>query len=102
MKVIDGSGEVHGKDADLLVERTNQVLDLLKPAIVDELRSQRVKWGVQNHTLPEWIMLIVEELGEMTDAVLKGDWKSAVEESIQVSALLVQFIERIDREADVG
>ena len=32
-----------------------------------ENHAQLMKWGVQSHTLPEWLMFIGEEVGEVNE-----------------------------------
>lgn len=78
--------------------------------ILDERDRQDVKWGVlQNHSLPEWMTILVEEVGELATAiqekcfglnpfpnkVLLGNWRK---EAIQVAAVALAMVEQTPEE----
>ena len=88
--------------------------------ILEEVRQERQKqnekWGVQNHNLPEFMTILMEEVGEASQHAVDfhhrnkatGDGLSVTliqsnqltkfrREMIQVAAVAVQIIERIDR-----
>lgn len=76
-------------------------------AIVDERDRQDAKWGKQEHALPTWLAILMEEVGELAAACLchrfgndahpELDWKK---EAIQVAAVALSMIEQ-DIEANV-
>ncbi len=60
-------------------------------AVVEERQRQHNKWGVQNHEPGDWMLILMEEVGEFSQAVLdarSGD--PAVRANIRTE--LVQFI----------
>ena len=83
--------------------------------IIDERIRQNNKWGEQNHSLPEWIAILTEEVGEAAKEAVKYHHKETVEgarptegiqkerlenfrkEMVQVAAVAVQIIEFLDR-----
>lgn len=72
-------------------------------AIIAERDRQDAKWGPQDHSLPEWLAILMEEVGELAAAILghrfgnddhpELDWKK---EAIQVAAVALSMIEQYD------
>ena len=83
----------------------------------DERQRQTEKWGDQNHSYPKWISILTEEVGEV--ATEANDYESLLdninnptfdsvllnqtlinlrEELVQVAAVAVQIIEKIDKQ----
>lgn len=68
-------------------------------AILDERDHQDEKWGAQqNNTLPEWMLILMEEVGELSTAILnktfvrsEDDWRR---EAIQVAAVALAMVEQ--------
>lgn len=65
-----------------------------------EHEAQMKKWGSQNRTLPEWLMYLVEEVGELADAMgefiyREGDPSDIYNESIQIATLAMKIAEMI-------
>lgn len=69
-------------------------------AILDERDRQDKKWGKQDHSLPEWMTILMEEVGELADAISAGirpltkpkkEWRK---EAIQVAAVALAMIEQ--------
>jgi len=72
--------------------------------IREERERQDSKWGEQNHGMAYWLAIIMEELGEASECVVKIDlgeggksWQEFREEMIQVAAVCVSAIECFDR-----
>lgn len=76
--------------------------------IKTELTSQQSKWGEQNHSLPEWCLILGEEVGEVQKAVLEYHFKynkhSQLEhlievrkELVQVAAVAISILESMQR-----
>ncbi len=66
--------------------------------IAVERLAQNAKWGEQNHSLPWWLVILQEELGELAETLLKGLGDSRVrEELVQVAAVAVAMVESFDR-----
>lgn len=71
---------------------TNPIADILR-----ERAAQDKKWGVQNHDFPKWMVILQEELGEMSKDFLDGNTKNFRTEMVQCAAVLVAMIESGDR-----
>lgn len=80
--------------------------------ILQERVNQEKKWGQQNHTAPNWLMILGEEVGEANKAALEtyfynhgprpagSEDKSYAEyrtELVQVAAVACAMIESLDR-----
>ena len=76
--------------------------------VLNEVRKERErqlgKWGVQNHNMLEWCVILGEEVGEVNRAVYehhfnkeKGKLEEYREELIQVAAVAVAMVECLDR-----
>ncbi|WP_110513772.1 MazG-like family protein [Herpetosiphon llansteffanensis] len=71
-------------------------------AIAAERQSQDSKWGEQNHHLIEWLSILMEEVGEVAQAINEYHWRDASmanirKELIQVAAVAVSALESIER-----
>ena len=95
---IHGVGLCTGSCEEVAV--TTKVLD----EVLHERRRQEALFGEQNHELPVYLSLLVEEVGEVGRAVNEITHKDsdtgladAREELVQVAALAVAIVERIDR-----
>ncbi|MCO5215132.1 MAG: hypothetical protein M9953_00955 [Thermomicrobiales bacterium] len=72
--------------------------------ITAERESQDARWGNQTHSMPVWNAILAEECGEVAQAGLTvtfhGDTAEHLahlrEELIQVAAVAVHIIEKID------
>ena len=89
------------REFDLGKNIRNEVLK----AINDERDRQDRKWGEQIHDYPTWLTILVEEVGEVAQAMQseKGWGKSTdannlYKELIQVSAVAVAICEQILKE----
>jgi len=63
-----GEAEYYGpaKEANGFYTRGAAVLYL----VADERQSQDKKWGPQHHTIAEWLVILMEEVGEAAQAAL--------------------------------
>lgn len=75
-----------------------------------ERYKQHEKWGPQNHSPAEWLMILGEEVGEANKAALethfsyKGATRNFAEyrkELVQVAAVAIAMIESLDRNEGV-
>lgn len=80
-----------------IAEKTHDVRDRLFWDVHQEIQKQNAKWGLQDHSFGDWMLCINEELGEMSEAILKGRQDPAWEELTHVVALLCRLGERITR-----
>ncbi len=72
-------------------------------AILDERDRQDEKWGIQDHSLPEWLVILAEEIGELATATLghifgtdkhpEMDWRK---EAVQVAAVALAMLEQYE------
>ena len=74
--------------------------DILQHAIIQEGKNQVRKWGVQSHTLAEWLMYTTEELGELAKAISEyiyrdGTVSEIYREAIQTATLALKIAEMI-------
>lgn len=88
---------------DKLTDRKLLSIDSIKTDIISENIRQLNKWGVQTHSIFEWLAYITEELGELSNAISecyyrKGKLKEIKEEAIQVATLSLKIVEMIDVE----
>lgn len=70
-------------------------------ALIEENASQLMKWGVQNRTLPEWLMFLTEEVGELAEAIAEFIYRDGTptqiwKEAIQTSTLALKIAEMIE------
>lgn len=80
-------------------------------AIRTERQAQDLKWGEQNHNNFEWAAVLMEEVGEVCEASLKTashmgeheypDDTQVREELVQVAAVVVAWIQAIDRRGGI-
>jgi len=74
-------------------------------SVLSEVRDERTrqdkKWGEQNHGGDTWLVILMEEVGELAQATLKtrfgGGKGNEREEAIQIAAVAVAIVEAIDR-----
>jgi hypothetical protein len=74
------------------------VLIKAKKLILDERERQNEKWGEQNHSPQDWMMIFLEEIGEFARAEMENRYRGAdpkliMEELIQVAAVAFQMVE---------
>lgn len=96
--MIDGSRTVTGFIANHILANTSEALGNLTEDISHELDRQNVKWGVQDHPLGNWSLILMEEIGEMSEAILKNNPLQAYREIVQCMAVLVRIAERVNRD----
>lgn len=73
-------------------------MDKIFEDIKAEIARQNHLWGEQSHPGYKWCCILVEEIGELCQAILKEDILHAREEVIQVAAVAAQVAKAIDRE----
>lgn len=68
-----------------------------------ERDAQDAKWGSQLHSMPVWSAILTEECGEVAEAALRVEFHGQDdhlahlrEELIQVAAVAVHMVEKID------
>lgn len=63
-----------------------------------ESEHQIIKWGIQTHTLFEWLNYTLEELGELAKAISEHEYRSGTkkeiyDEAIQTATLCLKIAE---------
>jgi NTP pyrophosphatase (non-canonical NTP hydrolase) len=77
---------------------TEQALEMISK----ERDRQDAKWKLQRHTPEKWLTIIMEEVGEMAQAIQKGDIQHKLSdaddlltETIQAAACCVELAEQL-------
>ncbi|KKL88784.1 hypothetical protein LCGC14_1921240 [marine sediment metagenome] len=65
--------------------------------IAEERKRQDAEWDEQNHHPHKWTDILMEEVGEVSKALLEGSLLTCRDELIQVAAVCVAMIESLDR-----
>ena len=71
-------------------------------AVMAERHKQDAKWGVQDHSLEWWHLILAEETGELAQAILENHFGGPKGcnvrlEAVQVAAVALAIVECIDR-----
>lgn len=72
-------------------------------SILEERKRQTEKWGEQNHTLGNWGLILMEEVGEWSEAALHTQFGGPKAdglrmEAVQVAAVALQIVQWIDKQ----
>ncbi len=82
--------------------RANPRLAVVREVLKERLR-QDAKWGEQNHEDSIWLAVLTEEVGEAGKAILQDTFSdiggNLREELVHSAAVIVAWIEKLDREA---
>lgn len=62
-------------------------------SILAERKRQDDKWGIQRHQPDYWMLIAIEEVGEIAQALLQNDRESYRKELIQTAAVFVAWLE---------
>lgn len=71
------------------------VRDTIIQLISIERERQIERWGRQIHPAGFWLLILIEELGEVSEAMLIGNRTSGAEELVHAAAVLVAWLENI-------
>ncbi len=66
--------------------------------VLDEHHAQISKWGIQTHSMFEWLAYTTEELGELAKAISEQEYRGGskedvIKEAIQVATLSLKIAE---------
>ena len=83
---------------DGISEQARDIFDL----VIEERLAQEKKWGMQNHDPFCWMAILTEEMGELSETMLKMRFGNSGgvgmhEEAVQVAAVAIAFLECISR-----
>lgn len=59
--------------------------------------AQNKKWGHQNHPFEKWMTILMEEVGELAEAVLDNNSDNIYAEATQTAAVAVEIMEQVKR-----
>ena len=71
------------------MELGKEILTLIEA----ERTKQEARWGEQQHLHGTWTLILMEEIGEASEAMLKGRQTEAVFELVQAAAVIVAWLE---------
>lgn len=60
----------------------------IEKVLAEDLK-QFNKWGVQQHDPYRWLAILVEEVGELAQAILKNEFENDITEKIENEAIQV-------------
>ena len=58
--------------------------------VQQERGEQDNKWGIQNHKPSAWLAILMEEIGEMSSAIIKQYWKPTMQRDTNMEHELIQ------------
>lgn len=67
----------------------NQLFEMIRA----EREKQDLKWGEQNHTPLKWLAILMEEVGEVAQAILQGSRLGCQMELVQCAAVIIAWLE---------
>lgn len=71
-------------------------MDPLQKVLAERLRQDE-KWGVQNHDDWRWLPILMEEVGEASEAMLEGRPADVHREVVHVCAVALAWLEAMER-----
>lgn len=74
-------------------EKFNSVRRELFHLIELEREAQDAKWGKQEHPNERWMIIVMEELGEASKAILEGHPTRMTIELVQAMAVIMAWLE---------
>ncbi len=81
------------------LEEMDEIVKQILQDVVNERARQDRKFGAQNHPPERWMVILMEEVGEVSNAILEHDISNYEVELIQVAAVAVAALEafRVDK-----
>ena len=83
----------------------NDLTNLVIEAIIKERSRQNELWGIQRHDMGKWLQILMEEVGELAQAMQANDiWskqsdaENLLEEAVHVAAVAAAIAEQIVEE----
>ncbi len=75
--------------------------------ILEERKRQHEQWGEQNHSMSDWMLILHEETGELSEAILHKKFggpkaNQILNESVDVAAVALQIVEFLKRKEHVA
>lgn len=90
------------KHFDELMAHINAVDDICTHDVMRELQRQHEKWGLQNHGVVQWMLILSEEFGEAAKEANEAYFRNKPTEDyrkelVQVAAVAINAIATLDR-----
>lgn len=63
-----------------------------------ERQRQEMLWKGRNNTNPKWLAILMEEVGELANAMLEDDFENINVEMVQVAAVCAAWREQLIKE----
>lgn len=89
-------------------EQFNSLIGLggLIESLEKENLRQLALWGIQKHTLPEWMLFLTEEIGELAEAIAEYTYREGLlsdiyKEAIETATLALKIAEMIKAQGDL-
>ena len=83
----------------------NDLTNLVIEAVIKERSRQNKLWGLQRHDMGKWLQILMEEVGELAQAMQANDiWskqsdaENLLEEAVHVAAVATAIAEQIVEE----
>ena len=68
--------------------------------VLAERQRQDTKWGQQDHNDLYWLGILMEEVGELSKAIIEGNNPARNKELVEAMAVCAAWLECIERNAD--
>ena len=73
-------------------------MDIFEQLVLMERTNQDLKWGEQNHSPEIWLCVLIEEVGELANAIQEyrfgaGEKENMGDELVQIAAVARVFFE---------
>jgi NTP pyrophosphatase (non-canonical NTP hydrolase) len=89
----------------MLTDNHKYLMKVVNADVLEERQRQNEKWGLQRHDLGGWLMILMEEVGEVAEAMMKKrgwgketDAENLYKELIQVAAVACAIAEQVREE----
>jgi NTP pyrophosphatase (non-canonical NTP hydrolase) len=82
------------------------VAERIKPATIAKIETERARqeklWGSDDQKDPaDWVVILAEELGEVSNEVQKLSYFKMRNELVQVAAVAIAAIEQLERDYEL-
>jgi len=91
----------------LNIARSENLMRKVSRNVMQERFNQIEKWGIQRHSMGDWLKILIEEVGEVAQAMQKGfkseketDSKDLYKELVQVAAVAQAIAEHVGELAE--
>ncbi|WP_240465278.1 MazG-like family protein [Neobacillus thermocopriae] len=93
----------------MMHEEYEELMNEINKEVYLERIRQNEKWGIQRHTYGAWLAILVEEVGEVAQAMQKNwgwgkptDAQNLYKELIHVAAVASAIAEQVREESEIS